>query len=246
MRCLKLLPVVTALALAACGPNESQKQEIAEKKRIECLDMLCDGDVEPKREIAKEVVFKRNGQWYVAPKDYFAAGDGAAGFYWPGRQPLYNAGRSPEIQGKKFYDVAVEIFLTGRQRWPEPQVEKPWERVEGMPPYWRELQSRGMTIKRNPVAPNLERVEFTKADGTRDRTVYYVATEQKRLRGNGPPILSCDVSMPPHPHDRCFGGGYWQNDVLADFRFRATHAADWPAIHQEIVRVLNLAKKAQP
>jgi hypothetical protein len=181
---------------------------------------------------------KLNGQWYFAPK----------AFYWPGKTPV--TGRSdrqsfPE-QGRDYYDVAIEIFLTGRQRWPEPNAVAPWEAGD-----WErrfsELQREGLRIERKQISPELERIRFFDAQGMQYQHEYFLATKQRRLRGNGQPGVACDLYPDPKPNalPRCSGGMFWQKDIYADFRFHAQHATDLPAIHQEIVRVLGLAKKVQ-
>ena len=237
---------VVTLVLCACGPSDKQRAEQAEKTRIECLDKFCPGDVEPKHDMATEVALKVNGQWYIGPKEYFSGRNGAV-FYWPSKTPEIGLpdGKAYPERGKPFYDVAVEIFLTGRQRWPTPNVEKPWEAAS-----WQTViehrQSEGLRMERIAVGPALEMIRFFHPDGKPYSYVYYVATRRGSIRGEGPAVLSCLISTPPHPQDRCTSGEFWQPDVYADFRFRAKHAEDWPAIHEEIVRVLSLAKKVQP
>ena len=233
-------------ALVACGPSAKQRAEDAEKTRIECSDKICQGDVEPKRNVTREVVLKLNGQWYIGPKKYFASGHGAA-FYWPGKTAAYAPGDFPPgVKGRDFYDVAIEIFLTGRQRWPQPSAATPWD-GSGWEGRFDELQKQGWHIERQRIQPDLERVRFFDVQGKQYRHEYFLATQQRKIRGNGAPGVACDQPDPrPNALPRCTGGMFWQEDVYADFRFHAKHAGDWPAIHQEIVRVINLARKAQP
>lgn len=247
MRYMNLLPLFLAISLAACGPNESQKREIAEKKRIECLDKFCDGDVEPTRNMATEVAYKLYGQWYLVPKQY-AKGMSGLAFYWPSKTPVTGlpVGQEFSEKGRDYYDVAIEIFLTGRQRWPDPNVVRPWD-GESWELRLEELQRQGLRIQREKLRPDLERIRFFDTKGQQYRHEYYLAAQQRKIRGNGIPGIACDLpDSRPKALPRCNGGFFWQEDVYADFRFHAQHAADWPAIHQEIVRVLNLAKKAQP
>ena len=96
------------------------------------------------------------------------------------------------------------------------------------------------------LKPGLDLVRFHQPDGKPYPYAHYVATDRQRIRGDGPPVLSCQISTPPYPDDVCTTGEFWQPDVYADFRFNNKHAPDWPAIHEEIVRVLNLSRKAQP
>lgn len=61
---------IAALLLVACGPTEQQKAQLAEQRRIECLDKLCEGYGPPKHDLLKEVSFKLNGQWFIGPREY--------------------------------------------------------------------------------------------------------------------------------------------------------------------------------
>ena len=240
--------VLCLLALTGCGPSEKQLAARAEATRIDCLDKICHGDVAPKIDNTKDVVLKLNGQWYVGPKEYFTS-SGARGFIWWERKPLTTVeSRPPElavlIADGKGYDFSIEIFLTGRQRWPTPNVEKPWEEGTWAKEFAR-IEAEGLRMQRKAISPQLEVVSFFRADGKPYDTTYYVASQQKSIRGNEAPVASCRTDL-LNPNARCNSGEFWQSDVYADFRFRAKHAPDWPAIHQEIIRVLNLAKKVQP
>ena len=64
-------------------------------------------------------------------------------------------------------------------------------------------------------------------------------------RGDGPPIAFC-LNEPPGHYSNCAATEFWQPDIYADFQFSAKDAKDWPEIHQEIIRVLNLLQKVQP
>jgi hypothetical protein len=241
--------------LAACGPSEKEKVRMAEQKRLECLDKYCEGDVEPAHDPVKEFAFKVNGQWFVGPREYGGYG-GSFAFLWPSKTPANKEGASkvapefvPSSAGvnSNFYDVGIEIFLTGRQRWPEPNAPTPWE-DGGWQTRFDELQKQGLRMERQQIRPELERIRFFDAQGNQYRHEYFLATQQRKIRGSGPPGIACDRYPDPRPNalPRCTGGMFWQEDVYADFRFLARHATDWPAIHQEMVRVLNLAKKVQP
>lgn len=58
--------------LAACEPSKEKQAQLAEEKRVECLDKFCEGDVVPRRDFAKDGLLKLNGQWYLGPKEYLA------------------------------------------------------------------------------------------------------------------------------------------------------------------------------
>ena len=136
------------------------------------------------------------------------------------------------------------MFFTGRQFWPTPNVEKPWE-VGTWAKKFAPLQAEGLRMQREAISPQLEVVSFFHADGKPYDTTYYVASQQKSMRGDEAPVASCSTDL-LNPNARCSSNEFWQSNVYADFRFRAKHAPDWPAIHQEIIRVLNLAHKVPP
>src|SRR5690606_13042928 len=99
--------------LQGCGPSEQRQAEIAEKRRIACLDTLCPGDVEPEHDRRKEVALKLNGQWYVGPREYFSS-IGRAGFeWWKHRSISSSMKRPPDMQALavagKGYDFSIEI-----------------------------------------------------------------------------------------------------------------------------------------
>ncbi|WP_048441578.1 hypothetical protein [Caenimonas sp. SL110] len=233
--------------VAACKPSEQRVAQDVERKRIECLDKPCEGDTTPTFNPTREQLIKLNGQWFVAPKAYVKGFAGLA-FYWPSKTPLIGRddGTDYPEKSRDYYDVAIEIFLTGRQRWPDPRAEKPWE-GKGWDGRFEELRKQGLRIEREMLRPELERVRFFDAQGKQYRHEYFLATTQRKTLGDGVPGVACDLPDPrPKALPRCTGGVFWQEDVYADFRFHAKHAVDWPAINQEIVRVLNLAKKVQP
>jgi hypothetical protein len=249
--CIWPLVALLSWQLAACGPSEEKKAQLSEEKRVNCLDKFCEGDVEPKHDVRKETVFKLNGKWFVGRQEYGNPNFGAMAFYWPSKAPQANVNavkKADEVVRNKtgavgnFYDVAIEIFLTGRQRWPTPQVERPWER-RSLEDRWSELRQQGKQLERSQVRPGLDAMRVYEPDGKPYRHFYFIATDLKRIRGAGSPVAACDTDE--HASATCTSGEFWQPDVYADFRFSAKHANDWPEIHQEIVRVLNLAKRVE-
>ena len=238
LACLALCVTV----LTACGPSEQRKAELAEQKRVDCLDKLCQGDVEPQH-AATEVALKLNGEWFIGPRKYFTTGKNGGGFYWPSRHPTYAGGEYPEAQ-QDFPSKAIEIFLTGRQRWPDPKIVAPWENGS-----WEKrfaaLQKGGLRMERGQLRPGLERVRFFDAQG-QYRREYFLATQENLPRGNSLPAIACDLypDSAPKALPWCTGGFFWQEDVYADFRLHAKHANDWPEIYLEITRVLQLLRKA--
>jgi hypothetical protein len=223
------------LGLTACGPSEQQRVELAEKKRIECLDKFCEGDVEPKRDMATEVVLKLNGQWYVGPKEYFNGYDGRTGFEWWEHKPI-SAGmkRPPEMQALavdgKGYDFSIEIFLG-----------TPKQAVSGKSMYQTllEMDAKGLTLEKKILRPGLQ-MWRTREEGRLPET-WYVAASLKEPGGD-PPTIACRGDDPTYY--RCTTGFRWRPDVAASMRFRATHGPDWPEIYLETARILNLLKKA--
>ncbi len=241
------LALFTVLTMTGCGPSEKQLAAQAEATRIDCLDKICYGDVAPRFDNTKDAILKLNGQWYVGPNEYFTS-SGARGFIWWQQKPITRVEtRPPEldalIKDGKGYDFLIEIFLTGRQSWPTPNVEKPWEAGTWVKEFNR-IQAEGLRMQRKTVTPQLDVISFSYSDGKAYDTTYYVATQEKSIRGGEHPVASCRTDI-LNPNARCSANEFWQPDVFADFRFRAKHAPDWPAIHQEIIRVLNLAKKVQ-
>ena len=238
--CVSLL-----LTMTGCGPNEKKRAELAEQKRIECLDKFCPGDVEPPRDFAKEVALKLHGQWFIGPNYYYSTGMNGAAFYWPSKK---NREDVPQEERRVPYENTIEIFFTGRQRWPDPKSIAPWE-GRGWVLRFEELQKEGFRIERQHLRPNLERVRFFDVLGQPYRLEYFLATKEKLPLGANVPGISCEALTSNESSNTfagCTGGMFWQEDVYADFRLHAKQAKDWPEIYQEITRVLALLKKAKP
>lgn len=222
------------LGMAACGPSEKQRAEQAEKKRIECLDKFCPGDVEPKRDMATEVALKVNGQWYIGPKEYFSNGHGRAEFEWWEHKPISpGMKRPPEMQALavagKGYDFSVEIFLgTPKQAAPG----------KSMYQTLLEMEAKGAVLEKRNLRIGLQ-MWRTREEGRRPET-WYVATSLKEPGGD-PPTIDCLGDDPTYY--RCNTGFRWHSNVAASMRFRATHGPDWPEIYLETARILNLLKK---
>lgn len=236
MRGLTLLIAVLASAflLAGCDRDEKRRQWEAQRAK-ECLDKICEGDIEPKRNMATEVALKLNGQWFIGPKEYFSGGSGAV-FYWPSKTP--ETGRSdgqpyPE-QGKPFYDVAIEIFLRSNTIPPEPRGYQLLEIAE----------AKGWIASRTTLRPGLDAITMKHVIGPRDHYIdhvtYYVATQLKGVDGL-PPVATCSHA---HPNDSGGTGFMWQPGIWAGTRMNQKHCADWPEVFQETTRVLQLLRKA--
>lgn len=238
--------------LAGCWPTEAQKARGAEEQRIQFLNRQCEGDIAPKRDSIKEAIIKINGQWYVGPNEYYSNGIHGAQFYWWQGKPISRKMSIPKEMQSFFVDgksdqISVTIFLTGRQRWPNPTSKKPWDK-SGWEGRFDQLKTQGLQIERTQLRPDLERVRFFDSTGTFYRHEYYLANQQSKPLGPGKPGVACDLHTDAKLQTEagCTGGFYWDEDIYVDFRVHARHAQDWPTIHQEIIRVVNLLKKVTP
>lgn len=234
----------TCLILVGCWPNKEERQaRAAEIQRLHCLDNQCDGDVVPKRDRLTQELLKINGQWYLGPKEYFTF-DRNVVFYWPSKHPGFKGGSYSQDK-QDFYEKAIEIFLTGRHRWPEPNAAEPWKRESKLEVRWRELQARGYRLERSKPNVELEVVRLFDAQGKPHNRTYFIATQQISHLSDRKPTISCETDTQPKEAS-CSGGDFWESDIYADYRFSAKHANDWPAINQEITRIRSLLKKVQP
>lgn len=234
-RMRRLIYVLTAVvALIGCGPNEQRKAELAEEKRIVCLDKICDGDVQPPIERGRQL-FKVNGQWFSGPWEYGNPNLAPMAFYWPSKTPL--TGRAdrqsyPE-RGKNFYDVAIQISLRSSRIPIEPRGYQLIELAE----------SNRWIEERKTLRPGLEAITMKHVIGPGghyiDHVTYYVATQLKGPDGL-PPVATCS-----HADSRNGGGtGFmWRPGIWAGAGMNQKHCADWPEIYLEVTRVLQLIKK---
>lgn len=231
----RLIYVLTAVvALIGCGPGEQRRAELAEEKRIVCLDKICDGDVQPPVEPGRNL-FKVNGQWFSGPWEYGNPNLHSMTFYWPSKTPL--TGRAdrqsyPE-QGKNFYEVAIEISLRSNHIPAEPRGYQ----------LIRLAELNGWIAERRTLRPGLEAITMKHVIGPGghyiDHLTYYVATQLKGPDGL-PPVAGCS-----HADPRNSGGtGFmWQPGIWAGVGMNQKHCADWPEIYLEIIRVLQLIKE---
>lgn len=215
--------------LAGCGPTEQKKLELAEKKRVECLDKICPGDVEPTHDRLTEVAVKINGHWYIGPRNYFNNW-GRAGFEWWDHKPV-PAGmkRPPEMQRLaeegKGYDFSIEIFLSRRANSSDPESDyQKLRRYEQL----GELR----VIEKRQVESGLDAWKTNSAIG---EETWFIASNLK-LPNEDPPAIACRGNIPEE--STCTGGFLWRPDVWVGLRFRAIHGPDWPEIYLEINRVL--------
>lgn len=238
----RVIPLVgCALLLTACGPSEKEQAQIAEEKRLACLDKFCAGDIVPKYDYATEVALKLNGQWFIGPREYFTATSNAGRFEWWNHKPLRpSVPRPPEVQALavdgKGQDFAIELFFRSNNIPSEPRGYKLIQLAEANS--WIE--------KRSTVRPGLDSITMKHVIGPRgyyiDHVTYYAATNLKGVDGL-PPVATCAHDSP----DGSGGTGFmWKPGIWLGTRMNQKHCADWPEIYQEITRVLQLIKNAKP
>ncbi len=230
--------LVALLALTACEPFAKEKSEQAEKTRIECLDKICPGDVEPKRDHMKDAVLKLNGQWYVGPKEYFSS-QGRADFEWWEHKPISRAmKRPPEMQALaddgKGHDFSIEMLFRSNNLPSEPLGYNLIKIAE----------ENGWVAERKTLRLGLDAIKMKHVIGPNgyyiDHVTYYVATKLVGMDGL-PPVATCAHVL---LNDIGGTGFMWQPGVWVGTRMNQRHCADWPEIFQEITRVLQLLKKA--
>lgn len=225
-----------SLALSSCGPSEKIQAELTKQQRIDCLEKLCEGDIEPTRNEVTEVAFKLNGDWYIGPKEYGSPNFGAMAFLWPSKAARGDAAavsKAKEIVKNdagsiaNFYDAAIEIFLSS-------------PKTVGINSTYQLLlaeEALGRVTDKRKLRKGLEVWKTTSRN--LDET-WFIATEI-RLPTGEPPTVACRGDDPAN--FRCTGGFLWTPEVAAGLRFRATHGPDWPEIYQEIDRVLRRLRK---
>jgi hypothetical protein len=172
-----------------------------------------------------EIRLRLDGAQYVAPSNYFTV-DGAR-FYWPSRTPGLARGDWPE-RGQPFYDVAIEIFLQAN-RARTPYKSGP-ERLE-------ELRKSGRVLSQRRVSDELEIWE------TREKSIpatWFVALRIHDVSG-APYTVSCHHYV--RGGGRCLGAFYWQPEVNSTFRFDLRHGPDWPAIAEEIKKIMQSVRR---
>lgn len=225
------------LGVGACGPNAQKRAEIAEQKRVECLDKFCPGDVEPSHDMTTEVALKLNGQWFIGPREYFS-NQGVASFEWWEHKALRpSLPRPSEVQrlaiDGKGYDFSIGVFFRSNHIPPMPHGYRLIELAEKN----RWIESR-KTIRVGLDAITMKHV-IGPNDQYSDHLTYYAATHLRGIDGL-PPVASCN-----HDHPRNSGGtGFmWRDGIYVGVGMNQKHCTDWPEIYQEITHVLALLKK---
>lgn len=224
--------------LTACEPSKEKKAQLAEEKRVACLDKICEGDVEPPHDLIKEAALKLNGQWFIGPREYFNSVNSSAVFYWPKKNSEMGLPDAlPYLEQKQpYYDKAIEIFFRSNNF---PQEPRGYHLIE--------LAEKNNWIdSRKNIRSGLDAITMKHVIGPRgqyiDHVTYYVATQFKGLDGL-PPVATCNHD---HPANGGGTGFMWQPGIWLGTRMNQKHCADWPEIYQEITRVLTLLKKVLP
>lgn len=221
--------VLASLTLAACGPSPEARAQAEQRRKEECLNKICPGDVLPQLDTHLEAPFKRNGRWFIVPRAYDGY-DGRLAFYWPSKTPMTgrpDRGNYPE-RGQEFYKVAIEFF------------------VEAMPldveafDIIKKAEAENRIVYREKIRPELERIGVKEAGGRPNGIGTYYIASLERTPSDQPPVLYCDES---NPKNGCGMHFKWKPGLRIYIRFNQQHGRDWPEIYQEVVRVLNLVKE---
>lgn len=225
-----------AQLLAACSPSPEDIAKYKEEERLRCLDHLCEGDKLPQYDYWKNALLKLNGQWFIGTKKYFSGGFNGATFYWPSKTPGHTSGDFPEralvLAGKG--DMAkVWIFL---RHYPFP---KPKTTVYQ---FLLNEEQRGLLLEKFMSPADDQEIWRVYDDPSRKFVSrYYVAKNLEYAPpGSGYPVLSCRDRTEYQESSTCTAGFMWREGISVDIRVHQRHAYDWPAIYQEIVRVLGL------
>lgn len=219
--------LLCAVSLAACGPNDSQRAEAIERRRVECLDKFCQGDIEPKRDFSKDVALKLNGQWFIGPSYYYSTGMNGAAFYWPSKK---NREDVPQEE-RRGNEHTVEIFLRHHDG-----VTNGRNSMDIL----AQAEKEGRLVSKNTIRPGLEQWRI-KEPGELDPGIWYVATNHVKKEPSAAVLWCRDRNQ---KYDTCTTGGVFISGISWDMRFSAKYAQDWPEIFLETMRVLQLLTKA--
>lgn len=170
------------------------------------------------------------GKWYVGPLGHFGS-LGRAGFWWWDHKPVPSHQPTKAVQelnrdGKGDYP-AIALLLTTYTREPVPPSK--FKQLQA-------LQAANRVSERSRLHDGLERWRIRVADGVVH--TWYVATALKEPEGD-PPVLSCSGESAAAS---CGSGFRWHSGITVGMNFKGIHAADWPAIYQETIKVLTLLK----
>lgn len=245
----RLLDVISAtfllVLLGACEPSAEKQKEAKERKRIECLDRLCQGDLLPK--VADDQsLMKLGGQFFVVPRIYGGT-NGVLGFYWPSGTPKNSHDRdrtAPEFNStaserpSNYQEVGIDIYLR-TTNVSSPSQRRGYQFIEI-------AQSNDWIASRRLLRPGLEAIEMKHVIGPDgyyiDNVTYYIATDLREFDGR-PPVAACN-----HNDPRNFGGAsfIWIYGIWVGISMNQEQCAHWPEIFLKISEVLQLVQKVTP
>ena len=207
--------LICLLFLKACVPSEEEKLASAERRRIECLDQFCEGDIDPRLDTSSEALLKIYGQWYVGPKKYFVQ-QNAAQFFWPLKQR--GAPGSADDEGE--WDL-VEIFLTGVS---DGRILSETILHHGRAVIKKSLEERmrrdGFRMEQISISNDLYRRRFFDQKNRPYRLEYYYFKSGKWPLGQGVVNTGCEFPSQDDLLSRCTGGGSGRKIFMLIFGFR--------------------------
>lgn len=225
-----------ALLLAACSPSPEDIAKFKEEERLRCLDQLCQGDKLPPYDNLKDDLLKLNGQWFIGTREYFSSSYNGATFYWPSKTSSRPKGDFPEkvlVVAGKGDMVKVWVFLR-HYPFPKPKTTAYQSLLD--------KERQGMLVERFMSPADDQEIWRVYDDPSRKFVSrYYVAKDLNyALPDAGHPTLGCGDRTEYQEHSNCTAAFIWRDGISADIRVHQRHAYDWPAIYQEIIRVLSL------
>lgn len=238
------LVLVVAFTLLGCRPSAEEEAKAAARLKAEaqrqeelCRDRADCGEKPPaglKVDYSKHALRKWNNHWFLVPRDYDAAQ--GMGFLWP----LERA----RLKGPSGYDPnvwAIELHIRSHDIPPEPRG---YVRIQL-------AEREGRVSNRVTLRPGLDRLQYRYVDdetgkpslSPSDVFTEYVATDRRDPEGQ-PPVLRCKTN-PADPKQAGGGGGFmWRDGIYVEVLIRAGNICeDWPAIYDEVIRVLQMTEK---
>ncbi len=228
------LSLLLAVHLVGCDGKSSTKK--AETASMDCMDKSCPGDTLPARNQATESAFKLKGEWYVGPKEYFSNGIPRGGFEWWDHKPIDSSQKRPHemqmlAEAGKGYQFSIEVFF--RSSNPPISDRSLYEQLIND-------ERDGRVLEKVHIRPGLELWRTQRREGETGRQ-FYISRASAGLDGF-PAVAACDESglLP-----RCTTGFLWRPGIWIDLRFHSQHANDWPEIHAEVLRVIQLLRRVK-
>ncbi|MDM0108480.1 hypothetical protein QTH97_26260 [Variovorax sp. J22R24] len=224
------LAIFAACMLTACDARHEEREGMEAR----CRYKICEGDVFPAYDHNREVVFKRNGDWFVAPRVYGDPNFGALAFYWPSKRPLRDWKEpAPELRPSSantlsnYPDVAIELIF------------HPEHMFKGQEASWTSGSlDKETVVEGRHIRQGLEAVRILE-EGRTSRATKYIATD---LRGfdDLPPMLNCYLEDSRNGASALLR---WRDGVRVGIRMANRHCGDWPEIYKEVANVLNKVER---